>query len=292
MDVSVIIVNYNTKQLTANCINSLFEQTRDITFEVILIDNDSSDGSVELFEKEDRVIFIKSEKNIGFGRANNLGYEISKGKYVLLLNSDTELINNAIKIFFDIAERMPKNIACFGCLLKNKNGAYSPSFGKFLTIKDVLLFSVNNYTKHFGLNLPIWNENRMIKRPPFEVEIIVGADLFIRREVVEKCGLFDPAFFMYHEENDLQRRYAEAGYSQVIIDGPEILHLEGRSGGNTLNKEILAMNGMLTYIKKWNIRIAYYSFFIVFVILRLSLFINPKYKWAEKTNYFKKLLFS
>ena len=85
MDVSIIIVNYNTKQLTLDCINSVFDQTKDVSFEIILVDNASVDGSKELFEKDSRIKYIYSNQNVGFGRANNIGFEQAKGKYVFLL---------------------------------------------------------------------------------------------------------------------------------------------------------------------------------------------------------------
>ncbi|UVV84289.1 glycosyltransferase [Bacteroides thetaiotaomicron] len=105
MDVSVIIVNYNTKALTKSCIESIFSETCGIEFEVILVDNASSDGSKELFQIDERIIFIESNVNLGFGKANNLGYKYATGKYIFLLNSDTLLKNNAIKLFFDFAEK-------------------------------------------------------------------------------------------------------------------------------------------------------------------------------------------
>ncbi|GHT72706.1 hypothetical protein FACS189456_1970 [Bacteroidia bacterium] len=88
MDVSIIIVNYNTKQLTANCIDSVFHKTEGINFEVILVDNASTDGSKEHFRNDPRIQFIESDENLGFGRANNLGAKYAKGKYLFLLNSD------------------------------------------------------------------------------------------------------------------------------------------------------------------------------------------------------------
>ena len=118
MDVSVIMVNYNTLELTKNTINSVMEKTKDLNYEIILIDNASTDGSVEFFEKEykDKIIFIKNNENLGFGKANNKGIEIAKGKYVFLLNSDTLLINNAIKILFDFMEKNKNCGVCGGNL--------------------------------------------------------------------------------------------------------------------------------------------------------------------------------
>ncbi|MCD8182770.1 MAG: glycosyltransferase [Bacteroides sp.] len=85
VDVSIIIINYNTKELTLNCINSLFEQTSGVTFEVILVDNASTDGSVELFSNDERICFVSSKENLGFGRANNLGYNIANGNFIFFI---------------------------------------------------------------------------------------------------------------------------------------------------------------------------------------------------------------
>lgn len=100
MDVSIIIVNYNTKELTRNCLRSIFDQTKDVDFEVIVSDNGSTDGSIEMIRAEfPQVILIENNANLGFGAANNRGLKIARGKYVFYLNSDTVLLNNAVKLF-------------------------------------------------------------------------------------------------------------------------------------------------------------------------------------------------
>ena len=104
-DVSIIIVNYNTKQLLADCLKSIYEQTNNIDFEVIVSDNGSVDGSIEMLKRDfSQVILIENNANLGFGAANNRGLEVAKGKYIFYLNSDTVLLNNAVKIFFDYLE--------------------------------------------------------------------------------------------------------------------------------------------------------------------------------------------
>ena len=291
MQVSIIIVNYNTKKLTLNCINSIFEYTKKVNIEVILVDNASTDGSIELFKNDSRIKFITNNTNLGFGKGNNLGFKFATGKYILLLNSDTLLNNNAIKIFFDTAESMDKTIACFGCLLKNADGKYSSSFGTFMSIGKTLLISLKEYVKFFRPKFYSCNEKDLIKQTPFFVDLIVGADLFIRRNVIENLGLFDPTFFMYYEEADLQRRYAKAGYKMMIISGPEIIHLEGQSSYKKLSREILEIHGLFIYLKKWNNSLSYYIFRAIYLSLRISVIINPKYKWKEKIAFFKKLLF-
>ena len=97
---------------------------------------------------------------------------------------------------------------------------------------------------------------------------------------------------MYHEENDLQRRYLENGFLSVIIDGPKIIHLEGVSSGNSINREILGIQGMFIYLKKWNSNLKYYFFIMLFILLRLPVAFYTKYSFNEKTKYFKSLFTS
>ena len=120
--VSIIIVSYNTKELTKKAIQAVFDKTEGIEYEIIVVDNDSKDGSVEELKNtfQEKITVIESKENLGFGRANNLGIKQSKGKYIFLLNSDTELINNAIKIFYDYMEEN-KQVGVCGGNLYNEN---------------------------------------------------------------------------------------------------------------------------------------------------------------------------
>ena len=116
MDVSIIIVNYNTKDLLCQCVDSIYDKTSNVEFEIIVVDNDSSDGSKELFIKDKRIRFIEAGGYLGFGKANNLGVDAAKGKYVFFLNSDTILMNNAVKLFYDYCESHEKDrLGAVGC---------------------------------------------------------------------------------------------------------------------------------------------------------------------------------
>lgn len=139
-DISVIIVNYNTKELTRNCLKSVFDQTSGIAFEVIVSDNGSTDGSVEIIRAEfPEVILIENSANLGFGAANNRALDVAKGKYVPCLNSDTVLLNNAVKIFFDYFEaHAGENLGAIGCNLKDTEGGYNCSYGKLKSLKSLL----------------------------------------------------------------------------------------------------------------------------------------------------------
>ena len=226
VDVSVIVVNYNTLELTKNTINSVIEKTRDLNYEIILVDNASTDGSVEFFEREytDKVIFIKNSENLGFGRANNKGIEISKGKYVFLLNSDTLLINNAIKILFNFMENNENCGVCGGNLF-DINLKPTHSFSKRLpSLKDELNF-IRKFNKKYFNQKDEFNYRDI----PVEVGYITGADMMIRKEILGKIGNFDKDFFMYYEETELTYRIKRSGYEIISIPQAKIVHLEGKS---------------------------------------------------------------
>lgn len=133
MNVSIVLVNYNTLRITKECIDSIVNNTIDISYEIILVDNASSDGSIEYFSKDERIKFIESGSNLGFGKANNLGAQNSVGDYVFFLNTDTVLKNNAIKIMYDwmVQYNYDLNVGALGCLLLGKDGVRTHSYSRF-----------------------------------------------------------------------------------------------------------------------------------------------------------------
>lgn len=291
MDVSVIIVNYNTCQMTLECIESVFDKTSGIDFEVILVDNASTDGSKEYFGKDNRIKYIYSDENLGFGGANNLGYELSQGKYIFLLNSDTLIVNNAIKDFFDYAEKSDSEDACFGTVLWDKNqkpihsSANFPSFGFFL--KKYL----NIYFEKMGLDLIKDAYIRFPKEYPAKVDYITGADLFMKRKVIEHCGLFDPDFFMYYEETEMQFRYNKAGYNSILIDSPHIIHLCGKS--NKYRRNLLpfttSIKSGLLYYKKVSNKISYRVLKALSIIICIPYILIYPCPFSGKTKALKAL---
>lgn len=237
MDVSIIIVNYNTKKMTNDCIDSIVKHTCGLEYEIILVDNDSKDGSPDFFKDDKRIHFIRSNENLGFGRANNLGYRYSKGKYIFLLNSDTILLNNAVKLFFDYFENdNNKKNACLGSFLLNEKKERIHSFARFPNAGFYIKTILNQYTSLFKIDLLRKHYNDCI---PDGQYYITGADLFIRRDIIEELGMFDEKYFMYFEETDMQKRYYDAGYKSLVIEGPQIIHLCGGSNKNIKKKTIL-----------------------------------------------------
>ena len=181
----------------------------------------------------------------------------AQGKYFFLLNSDTLLVNNAIKEFYDYAERHdPKTL--YGCYLIGDDGTYRGSFHYFpaLTISSFLrrLFHKQDYTPDYT--------NR-------EVECICGADMFIPRTAIEECGGFDENIFLYGEEGELQLRMAKAGYKRMLLSSPKIIHLEGKSSSANEKKRLIRQQSHFYVLKKYMTPCTYFVARFYYMLLSL-----------------------
>ena len=144
IDVSIILVNYNTKKMTADCIKSIRRHVVTCNYEIILIDNGSSDGSKELFEQDTELTYIYNDENIGFGRANNIGIKKARGEYLFLLNTDTLLLNDVCSYFIEY-ERHNENHLVLGAFLIDGYGSPCASYGVFPSIMQELNIALNVY---------------------------------------------------------------------------------------------------------------------------------------------------
>lgn len=260
--VSIIIVNYNTKDLLAQCLNSIYEKTKGIDFEIIVVDNDSHDGSEELVRNNfQKVVFIQSGANIGFGRANNLGIKKAKGEYVFLLNSDTILLNNAVRLLYDYMIVNPKVGVCGGNLYDvNENPTISFSQLMPNLVNDIDSFFGGIYSKIiYSRNIVFNYSNEAMNIDGY----VSGADMMIKKRVLDEVGLFDSDFFMYYEETELTWRIKKAGYKIISVPYARIIHLEGASETikeNTLRRMIKSKYLYFEKIRKESY--SKYSFFI------------------------------
>lgn len=242
-DVSVIIVNYNTRALLRGCLSSIYEKTSGLDFEVIVSDNGSVDGSAEMVREEfPQVLLVENRANLGFGSANNRALDRAGGKYVFYLNSDTLLLNNAVKIFFDYWEsHSEENLGALGCNLTwpdgcfclssgaSRNGRFESASAFRKNQRKLCLRSYKIALRHYVFRKPL----RPVKDldPPVEkivgpVGYVTGADLFLLND---EHARFDEGYFMYYEEVDLEYALSSAGKKLCLIDGPMIVHLEGAS---------------------------------------------------------------
>lgn len=251
MDVSIVIVTYNTLKMTQKCIDSIFEKTYGVKFEIILVDNSSKDGSFEHFSKDNRIKYIYSNENLGFGKGNNIGTSQAIGKYIFYLNSDTLLLNNAVKEFYDWMEVQPERIGCCGCVLIDY---YDRPTGSFFDMQSVGYFTTR-ILEWYHIRIPKkYSGDTLLKISyPKKVDVVTGADMFVRRRCLDVCGVFDPDFFMYYEETELQYRFHKKGYECWVINTPKIKHLVGASANKNTNSQrylIGQLNSRYVYLKK------------------------------------------
>lgn len=250
--VSVIIVSYNTKELTRNCLRSLFEQTVGIDFEVIVSDNGSQDGSIDMIRTEfPQVIVIENGKNLGFGKANNCAASVATGKYLFFLNSDTVLLNNALKCFCDAAEQED---CVLGTYLCDYLGDSMHSYGNF-TQPFLFMLKKNIYDFYpcvLKKRLAQIQKN-LVQECLSEryVDFITGADLFISKKHFDAVHGFDERYFMYFEDDDLCRKCMKIGINRKLITSPKIMHLEGASSTVKLKKLLIQDDSFFVYIKNW-----------------------------------------
>lgn len=249
IDVSIIIVNYNTKVVTQKCIESVIDKTKAVSYEIILVDNASSDGSVEAIKEKNYpfVKIIENKGNFGFGRANNIGVKVAKGKYILFLNSDTILLNDAVSLFFRTAEE--KENIILGCYLQDLDGNFINSYSGFEDRKHILVRSLYLYLPWL-LKIRKQSTNNIIEPIEKNVDFITGADLFIRKEDFDRLHGFDAHFFMYCEDEDLCLRARKIGIQCRVITEPKIIHLEGKSSKVSSVKRKIILQSYKYYIGK------------------------------------------
>lgn len=249
IDVSIIIVNYNTSILINNAIRSIREFTNGISYEIIVVDNATENLYDTLESSEDLdVKLLQLKQNIGFGRANNEGVKIASGRNILFLNPDTIIVNDAITQLSEYLDNHAECGACGGNLFdENMNPTrsfrriYPTTFGMISTT-----FMGGLYENLKTRGIKDFNPTSY----PLNVAYIVGADLMIRHNDLIKYGAFDPDFFMYYEEIELCYRLNMIGYKIVNIPSAKIQHLEGKAGAMGEKKASMHYASAQTFFKK------------------------------------------
>jgi GT2 family glycosyltransferase len=228
--VSVVIVNWNSKQHVLNCLRSLFHHTAGIGFEVIVVDGGSYDGvEVPLAEHFPSVKFIQSPTNVGFGRCNNLGVRHARGTYLLLLNPDTVFLENSLSVMLDRLTTLPR-AGAIGCrLLNSDHSIQTSSILSFPTILNRTLGSA--YTLHLFRKSTFWGTAPLFsgKSTPTEVEAVSGACILMRKDHFDRIGGFTESYFMYTEDVDLCYKLRAANLKVFHIPETAIIHLGGGS---------------------------------------------------------------
>ena len=229
VSVSIILVNYNGANVIINCLQSLQQFLRSISYEVIVVDNASSDGSPEAIAATfPQIHLIKQLENRGFGAGNNAGAEIAQGEFLFFLNTDTLITSDILPKLLAVMEAHP-DVGIIGPKLFNLDGSLQLSvaheisiLGEYKTRKQHAIFK--NSTNQSQL-LKEFNANQF-------VDIVIGAALFIRKQLFEELDGFDEAFFMYFEESDLCQRTRDKGWKILYTPDISLIHL----GGYSVNK--------------------------------------------------------
>lgn len=234
LDLTVSIVNWNTKNFLKACLESIFSQTEGLNYEVWVVDNGSSDGSTEMIEREfPQVRLIKNCINLGFTKTNNQVLHQSEGNYVLFLNSDTQVVGNALKELTDFMEDHPEAGAA-GCQLLNKDGSLQLSCGRFPTLASVFFGGITCnriYRKIFGKRT-FFAEYGLSEEEHLnfqDVDFVKGCCIILRKCVLEKTGFLDENIFMYFEEMDICYRIKQQGSKILYTPQPKVIHLGGKS---------------------------------------------------------------
>ena len=238
---SIIILSFNTKKLTLDCIKSIFKvykkNIENNELEIIVSDNGSKDGTLEAVRKLDKVKVFENNKNLGFSKGNNVAAKRALGKYILFLNSDTEIRDEGFIKMIDFMDKNEK-IGVLGAKLLNPDGKPQKSCGNFYTF--------------FNLLFTIFGKDTFVRKSPNsiqEVDWISGASFMMRRDVFEKTRGFDEDFFMYIEDMELCYRVKKIGYKTYFYPNIKLIHKELGSGNRTF--AILNIyRGIILFYKK------------------------------------------
>lgn len=246
MDVSIIIVNWNTCKITCECLQSVHEQTVKSKIEVIVIDNASTDDSVRMIkEKFPQVRLIENSANRGFAAANNQGIRVAKGRYLLFLNSDTLVLDGAIDKVVSFADGNP-DAAVVGCCVLNADKTLQSTCFMFPSVLNMLLSSTYLYklfpkSKLFGRERMSWWDRTDVR----EVDVATGSFMLVRHEAIEQVGMMDEQFFMYAEETDWCYRFKQTGWKILFTPTAEIIHLGGASSRQVKPEMTLQLRGSI-----------------------------------------------
>lgn len=266
LDLSIIVVSWNVSRLLYACLQSVAQNHDDLSVELIVVDSASSDGSPDMVKREfPWVTLINCKENVGFPKGNNMGLAQANGRFVLLLNPDTEIVGSALATMVAYLETH-QDIGMVGPQLLNSDGTVQSSRRRFPTLGTAFFESTW---------LQSWAPQTLLSRyyvqdkaadETVDVDWVIGACLMTRRELVQQIGGMDEAFFMYSEELDWCRRFKLAGWRVVYLPAAKVVHHLGRSSEQAVTHRHINFNrAKLRYFRKYHGRFA--TFMLRFFLL-------------------------
>lgn len=253
MKLSVIIVNYNVQYFLENCLNSVFSSSKEIDFEVFVVDNNSVDGSLKMLEEKfPQVNVIANKDNRGFSVANNQAIKKAKGEYVLLLNPDTVVEENTFKVCCNFMDLHPKS-GGLGVKMLDGKGNFLPESKRGLPTPAVAFYKIFGLSALFPKSEKFgqYHLGHLSKEENHQIEILSGAFMMMRKSVLDEIGLLDESFFMYGEDIDLSYRITQAGYTNHYLADTQIIHYKGESTKkSSINYVFVFYRAMAIFAKK------------------------------------------
>jgi GT2 family glycosyltransferase len=277
LDLSVIIVNWNSAELVRKCLRSIYAGTKGCDFEVIVVDNASFDECGEIVRQEfPGVKFLSSSVNLGFAKANNLGAEQASGRILLFLNPDTEVLGDALSQMVSFLDTT-SDAGIAGCHLLNSDGTLQTSCVQaFPSILNQVL-DTEQLRRAFP-RLRFWGTQALHNdRDAAPVEVVSGACLMIKVEVFRAVGQFTPNYFMYAEDADLCCKAQRAGWKNYYLPGPSVVHHGGQSSDQKPESNfasVMMRESLLEFMRLRRGRVyaaAYQSTMVATALLRLLL---------------------
>ena len=264
INLSNIIVSWNAKEYLDECLQSIVENAPPFAFETIVVDNASTDGAPDLVEKKyPQVHLIRNAENLGFAKANNIGIEQSKGKYICLINSDAVVLKDCLDLMCRYMDEHPE-IGVLGPRVLNRDGSLQPTCREFptfwknlcrATALDKLFPKSKIFGGYFMMN---WSHDTVR-----EVDFLSGCFMLVRKSAIEQVGLLDDNFFFYGEDKDWCKRFWKAGWKVVYFPHAEAIHyLYGSSDKDPVKLYIQQTRANLQYYTKHHSRAAKTAFLL------------------------------
>lgn len=276
-ELSIIIVSWNTVDLLDACLGSIMAHPPRRHFEVIVVDNASTDGSVQMVRRQyPDVTLLKNENNVGFARANNQGIQQASGRHLLLLNPDTEVRADALETLLDFLERNG-SVGAVGARILNRDGTLQHSCYPAPTLFNewLHLFHLDRERRE---GMESWDVTQ-----PRAVEVLLGACIMVRGEALDDVGPLDERFFMYSEEVDFCHRLREAGWSLYWVPQAQVVHYGGQSTRQAATDMFLRLyEGKLLYFRKHRGRGAAWLYKLILLIGSLPRLALIPIAWLER----------
>lgn len=286
MDLSIIIVNYNTKKLTLDCIKSIYKSKTNYQYEILVVDNNSRDDSVRVLKDTFKnIILIQNKENVGFAKANNQAMKISKGRYILLLNSDTIVRENTLDTIIKFMEEND-DVGSTGCKVVLPNGELDKACHRGFPTPEASFFYMTGLAKRFPNNPKFnsYHKSYLHMDEIHEIDCLVGAFMMVRRKTIEEVGMLDETYFMYGEDIDWCYRIKKAGWKIYFNPNVSIVHYKGASSRKKPFKIVYEFYRAMFIFHKNHFASKYNMFINLLVYLGITL----KLSLAIITNGFKR----